>query len=465
MVARILPSLRRSGNLICRESGVRTYHENQAIGRDRFPLRPSRSVQPEETMHRHARTVVGTALLSSLTGGAALDDGLASAVESIKPGQILDHIKVLASDEFEGRAPGTPGEDKTIAYLTGQFQKMGLKPGNPDGTFVQSVPLVGFQAKRVEGAFQAGGHPIGLSFPNDFVGVSRRNADEVKVEKSDVVFVGYGVVAPEYGWDDYKGLDVRGKTLIMLVNDPPVPDPKDPSKLDPAVFKGRAMTYYGRWTYKYEIASEKGAAAAILVHETGPAGYPFEVVKGSWSRENFDIAQPQTGQAPGRVAVEGWITLDKAKELFAACGRDLESLKKAAVRRDFRPDAPGCHRPVRHHQRPARRSTRATSSPGSRAPIPRSRTKPSSTPRTGTIWDVILHCKATRSITARPTMPRASPRCSRSPEHSPRSSRRPNGRSCSCASPPKSKDCSAPNITPPTPSIPWNGRWPTSTST
>jgi hypothetical protein len=288
-------------------------------------------------MRRHARIVVATALLLALAGGSARDDGLTSAVESIKPGNILDHIKVLASDEFEGRGPGTPGEDKTTTYVTGQFQKMGLKPGNPDGTFVQSVPLVGFQAKRVEGAFQAGDHTIGLSFPNDFVGVSRRNADEIKVEKSDVVFVGYGVVAPEYGWDDYKGLDVRGKTLIMLVNDPPVPDPADPSKLDPAVFKGRAMTYYGRWTYKYEIASEKGAAAAILVHETGPAGYPFEVVKGSWSRENFDIAQPQTGQPPGRVAVEGWITLDKAKELFAASGRDLDSLKKAAVQRDFRP--------------------------------------------------------------------------------------------------------------------------------
>ena len=123
----------------------------------------------------------------------------------------------------------------------------------------------------------------------------------------------------------------------MLVNDPPVPDPKDPSKLDPAFFKGRAMTYYGRWTYKYEIASEKGAAAAILVHETGPAGYPFEVVRGSWSRENFDIAQPQNGQTPSRVAVEGWITLEKAKELFQATGRDFEALKQAAARRDFRP--------------------------------------------------------------------------------------------------------------------------------
>ena len=235
---------------------------------------------------------------SDLAVGAAPDPGLKTALGGIKPGQVLEHIKVLASDEFEGRGPGTPGEEKTVAYLTGQFQKMGLKPGNPDGTFVQDVPLVGFQAKQVQGSFQLGRRPIALSFPNDFVAVSRRMAEEVKVGDSDVVFVGYGVVAPEYGWDDYKGLDVRGKTLIMLVNDPPVPDPKDPSKLDPSFFKGRAMTYYGRWTYKYEIASEKGAAAAILVHETGPAGYPFEVVRGSWSRENFDIAQPQAGQAP-----------------------------------------------------------------------------------------------------------------------------------------------------------------------
>src|SRR5262249_37724427 len=133
-----------------------------------------------------------------------------------------------------------------------------------------------------------------------------------------------------------------GKTLIMLVNDPPVSDPKDPAQLDPAVFKGRAMTYYGRWTYKYEIASEKGAAAAILVHETGPAGYPFEVVKGSWSRENFDIAQPQPGQASDRVAVEGWVTEGKARELVTACGRDFDALKKAAARREFRPETLPC---------------------------------------------------------------------------------------------------------------------------
>ncbi len=288
-------------------------------------------------MRRQSRKIAGVLFLAVWAAGAAPDPGLKSALDTIQPASVLEHIKVLASDDFEGRGPGTPGEEKTIAYLTAQFQKMGLKPGNPDGTFVQNVPLAGFQARQVTGAFQAGSHTIGLSFPNDFVAVSRRPSEKVSVEKSDVVFVGYGVVAPEYGWDDYKGLDVRGKTLIMLVNDPPVPDPKDPAKLDPAFFKGRAMTYYGRWTYKYEIASEKGAAAAILVHETGPAGYPFEVVRGSWSRENFDIAQPQNGRTPSRVAVEGWITLEKARELFQATGRDFESLKQAAARRDFRP--------------------------------------------------------------------------------------------------------------------------------
>ena len=263
-----------------------------------IPHRLRRIVEPEEIMRRHFPKNRLDCMHACAGAVLAPAPGLKTALESIKPAQILEHIKVLASDEFEGRGPGTPGEEKTVAYLTGQFQKMGLKPGNPDGTFVQAVPLVGFQAKQVTGSFQAGRSTIALSFPNDFVAVSRRMAEEVKVGDSDVVFVGYGVVAPEYGWDDYKGLDVRGKTLIMLVNDPPVADPKDPSKLDPAVFKGRAMTYYGRWTYKYEIASEKGAAAAILVHETGPAGYPFEVVKGSWSRENFDIAQPQASQAP-----------------------------------------------------------------------------------------------------------------------------------------------------------------------
>jgi Zn-dependent M28 family amino/carboxypeptidase len=157
----------------------------------------------------------------------------------------------------------------------------------------------------------------------------------VKVENSDMVFVGYGVVAPEYGWDDYKGVDVKGKTIVMLINDPAVPDPADAAKLDEKMFKGRAMTYYGRWTYKYEIASEKGAAAAVIIHETGPAGYPYEVVSGSWGRENFDIQTPDKNM--GRVAVESWVNLDVARKLFADSGQDLDALKKSAVTRDFKP--------------------------------------------------------------------------------------------------------------------------------
>src|SRR5262249_32894469 len=151
------------------------------------------------------------------------------------------------SDEFEGRGPGTSGETKTVSYLTGQFKELGLKPGNPDGTYTQEVPLVGFRAKDVKGSIALGGQTFDLTFLRDWVAVSRRQFPSVSVENSDVVFVGYGVVAPEYGWDDFKGVDVRGKTIVMLVNDPAVPDPNDSSKLDPNFFKGTAMTYYGRW--------------------------------------------------------------------------------------------------------------------------------------------------------------------------------------------------------------------------
>ncbi|MDR3621516.1 MAG: M28 family peptidase [Paludisphaera borealis] len=277
--------------------------------------------------------------LVAVAGASAIaaDERLKPAVEAIQSDAILKHIQALSSDDFEGRGPGTPGEEKTAAYLTEQFKALGLKPGNPDGTFVQNVPLVGFQATAVQASFQTPGGPIPLEFPKNFVALSRRLAQEVKVQNSDVVFVGYGVVAPEYGWDDYKGVDVRGKTLIMLVNDPAVPDPKTPGELDPAVFKGRAMTYYGRWTYKYEIAAEKGAAAAILIHEEGPAGYPFSVVQGSWSRENFDIAEPPKEGSPQRPAVEGWIDLETATKLLQAGGQDFAALKKAAVDRAFRP--------------------------------------------------------------------------------------------------------------------------------
>lgn len=270
----------------------------------------------------------------SETASAGLPTELQPGFAAITTNDILQHTKILSSDEYEGRGPGTKGEELTVKYLTDEFQKLGLKPGNPDGTYVQKVPLVGFTAQPTA-SFTAGAKTMNLTFPQDYVAVSRRFVPESKVENSDIVFVGYGVVAPEYGWDDYKGVDVRGKTIVMLINDPAVPSSSDPSKLDDKMFKGNAMTYYGRWTYKYEIASEKGAAAAIIVHETGPAGYPYEVVSGSWSRENFDIQKPDKNM--GRVAVESWITLDRAKELFTAGGQDFDALKKAAVTKDFKP--------------------------------------------------------------------------------------------------------------------------------
>lgn len=265
---------------------------------------------------------------------AAIPAELKPALDSIKAEEILNHTKTLSSDEYEGRGPATRGEELTVKYLTEQFQRMGLKPGNPDGTYTQKVPLVGMKAEPTV-SVTAGDKPIAMKFPDDYVAVSRRNVPEVKVDSSDLVFVGYGIVAPEYGWDDYKGIDVKGKTIVMLINDPPVAVPNDPNTLDEKMFKGKAMTYYGRWTSKYEIASEKGAAAAIIIHETAPAGYPYEVVKGSWGQENFDIKSPDKNM--GRVAVESWITNDKAREIFTAAGQDYEALKKAAVSKEFKP--------------------------------------------------------------------------------------------------------------------------------
>jgi len=259
---------------------------------------------------------------------------LQPALASIEAAQLLQHIKTLASDEFEGRGPGTKGEELTVGYVVQQFKKLGLQPGNPDGTYVQKVPLMGFTAQPTA-SLTTPNQTIDLKFPEDYVAVSRRFIPKVQVKNSDIVFVGYGVVAPEYGWDDYKGLDVKGKTLLMLINDPAVPDPKNPNQLDPQMFKGSAMTYYGRWTYKYEIAAAKGAAAAIIIHETGPAGYPYAVVSGSWSRENFDIQTPDKNM--GRAAVEAWITLDKAKALLTASGLDFETLKKSAQQPTFKP--------------------------------------------------------------------------------------------------------------------------------
>jgi Zn-dependent M28 family amino/carboxypeptidase len=271
---------------------------------------------------------------ASLLGNDQLKERLQPSLEAITPDGLLAHIKVLASDEFEGRAPGTKGEELSVKYITDQFKKVGLKPGNPNGTYTQEVPLAGIKSES-QMSFVIGDKTMDLKYADDFVASSTRLQPEIKIERSDVVFVGYGVVAREYGWDDYKDVDVRGKTLLMLIGDPPVPDAKDPSKLDDKIFSGKAMTYYGRWTYKYEIAAQKGAAAAIIIHETEPAAYPWQVVRSSWAKENFELENPNKNM--DAVSARSWITLEIAKKLFADSGQDFDALKKSAVTKDFRP--------------------------------------------------------------------------------------------------------------------------------
>jgi len=278
-------------------------------------------------------------LLANAISALAIDQlalRLQPALEAITPDGLLAHIKILASDEFEGRAPGTKGEELSINYITDQFKQIGLKPGNPDGSYIQEVPLVGIKSDT-KMSFTMGDKTTDLKYPDDFIASSARLQSEIKIDNSDVVFVGYGIVAPEYGWDDYKDVNVSGKTILMLIGDPPIPDPKDASKLDNKMFKGKAMTYYGRWTYKYEIAAQKGAAAAVIIHETEPAAYPYSVVKTSWAKENYEIDNPNKNI--DAVPARSWVTLDAAKKLLADCGQDFDSLKKSAITKEFRPVA------------------------------------------------------------------------------------------------------------------------------
>jgi Zn-dependent M28 family amino/carboxypeptidase len=246
--------------------------------------------------------------------------------------RLLHHIAVLSSDAFEGRGPGTPAEARVLAYLEAEFAALGLEPGMPDGTWTQPVGLVGYTS-RPAAHFTTGGHDMSLTLREDFVAASRHRDALVTVAESPLIFVGYGVTAPEYDWDDYRGLDVKGKTVVVLVGDPPVETPGAPGQLDPAMFHGKALTYHGRWTCKLEQASRHGAAAAIIVHQTATAGYPWQVVGDSWGGENMDVIG-----APGadeRVRVEAWITHQRARELFRAAGQDFDALERAAARQGF----------------------------------------------------------------------------------------------------------------------------------
>jgi Zn-dependent M28 family amino/carboxypeptidase len=259
----------------------------------------------------------------------------AASFPQIDGNAVLDHTKVLSSDEYEGRFPGTKGEDLSIAYIKDQFKKVGVKPGNTDGTYLQNVPLVGITPDpKVTLTLAKAGKSAQLKFKDDFVAWTKRVANTAGLDRSELVFAGYGVQAPEFNWDDFKGANLKGKTIVVLVGDPPVPDPADPTKLDPQTFGGRAMTYYGRWTYKYEMGAKLGAAGVLIVHETDPAGYPFSVVQGK-TGEQFDLIAPDKNMS--RAAVEGWIPVEQARKIFAIAGKDYDSLKKQALARDFKP--------------------------------------------------------------------------------------------------------------------------------
>ena len=261
------------------------------------------------------------------SGGMSPDPVPAEAIAVIDSATLMRHIRVLAHDSLMGRQPGSVGEDKTVAYIEGQFKAMGLAPGNTDGTYIQKVPLVGITVTNSPAlTFAKGATSKSLKWHDDFVAWTKHVGPSAELKKSEMVFVGYGVEAPEFGWDDFKGVDVAGKTIVVLINDPPLADTSQ--------FGGNRMTYYGRWTYKYEQGMKHKAAGVLIVHETERAGYPFTVVQGK-TGEQFDLVTPDKNM--GRSEVEGWITLDQAKTLFTMAGQNFDSLKAKAATKEFKP--------------------------------------------------------------------------------------------------------------------------------
>ena len=263
-------------------------------------------------------------LVPALLGGCASLSGGPPAV-AISAAEYERHIVTLASDEFEGRKPGTAGERKTVDYLVAEFKKLGLQPGNR-GAWTQEVPIVEITA-GTDAELKLG--DAALAYGKDMVIWTKRVAPEVTLADSPLVFVGHGVVAPEAGWNDYAGVDMRGKTAVILINDPGF------ATGDEKLFRGRAMTYYGRWTYKFEEAARQGATAAIIIHDDEPAAYPWDTVQNSWMGPQLDTASPD-GNA-GRIAIEGWVTRAAGDALLQANGLSYADLVKAASRPGFKP--------------------------------------------------------------------------------------------------------------------------------
>lgn len=269
-------------------------------------------------------TLVVASLLAVGAAFAAEGPAAIRALTKLSMPDYERHIKVLASDEFEGRKPGSAGERKTVEYLVAQFKALGLAPANGQ-SYLQQVPIVEITAAS-DASLKLGA--LDLQYGRDMVTWTKRLVPEVKLEDSELVFVGHGVVAPEYGWNDYAGVDMHGKTAVILINDPGF------ATDDPKLFRGRAMTYYGRWTYKFEEAARQGAAGAIIIHDEVPAAYPWDTVQNSWMGPQLDMVAAD-GNA-GRPAIEGWITLPIAEQLLKASGHGYRELLLAASKPGFR---------------------------------------------------------------------------------------------------------------------------------
>ncbi len=275
-------------------------------------------------MNRHALLFSAAALAFTLGSCSRESD---FSLKHINAAKLKERIAVLANDSLEGRGPGTRGEDRTITYLISQYKQLGLEPAGDHGTYVQNVPLVGVQIDPSATMDVARGkQSIRLKFPDEFVATTGVYEPVVSVKNAEMVFVGYGIVAAEFDWDDYKGVDVTGKILLML-ND-------DPKTGDSTFFAGKGRTYYGRWTYKYEIAAKKGALGAIRIHTDKSAGYPYQVIRTSRSRENFDLEYPGEHRD---IKLKGWTTEAVTKRYLALAGLDLEQLIASAQRKEFKP--------------------------------------------------------------------------------------------------------------------------------
>ncbi|HEX5340296.1 MAG TPA: M28 family metallopeptidase [Gammaproteobacteria bacterium] len=263
-------------------------------------------------------------LLTLATPGfAAADNG--KALDSITTTELGGHLKMLASDAFGGRAPASAGETKTIHYLRAQFKALGLKPGW-HGSYFQPVPMTKITGAPADITVTGGTASTTLKYLKDEVVLTEREQSSVTLKNNPMIFVGYGIDAPEFHWNDFAGVDVRGKTIVVLVNDPGYANPK--------LFRGKDMTYYGRWTYKYEEAARQGAAAVLVVHQTGPAGYGWGVIQNSNSGSRFTLTEPDRNAH--RAAIEGWISHDAAVSLFRQAGLDFAKLEQAADQPGFK---------------------------------------------------------------------------------------------------------------------------------